>query len=133
MNIKQLALIVSALTLSLTITHTAQAEESMRDANTVAIAALKANNCASCHGVDYIKSSDDSIPSLAGQHEDYLVQALRQYRAGDSKRATLSRNNGIMTGNAKKLSDAEIKDIAAYLSRIQGKLSIPKPPKGLEY
>jgi cytochrome c553 len=125
---KTFALIVSAV--ALTASATVHAEN---PSNTLAINALKANNCASCHGVDYAKSTDDSIPSLAGQHADYLVQALRQYRAGDSKKALLARNNGIMTNNAKKLSDAEINSIALYLSQQPNShLSIPEAKKSIK-
>lgn len=90
------------------------------------LAALKKNQCASCHGDNYITSTDNSIPKLAGQHADYLVQALRQYRAGDNKNAPLARNNAIMTGQAKKLSDADIDNIAAYLAGLKGDLSVHK-------
>jgi cytochrome c553 len=89
-------------------------------------AALKKNQCASCHGDNYTKSTDNSIPKLAGQHQDYLVQALRQYKLGDNKAAPLSRNNAIMTSQAKKLSDADIDNIAAYLSSLKGDLVVHK-------
>jgi cytochrome c553 len=88
--------------------------------------ALKKNQCASCHGDNYIKSTDNSIPKLAGQHQDYLVQALRQYKVGENKNAALSRNNAIMTGQAKKLSNTDIDNIAAYLSHLPGELSVRK-------
>ena len=87
---------------------------------------LKKNNCASCHGDNYAKSTDDSIPSLAGQHQDYLVQALKQYRAGDSKTNPLARNNALMTGQAKKLTDADINNISAHLAKLPGILSVKK-------
>ncbi len=98
----------------------------------VATTALKNNNCASCHGADYAQSIDGSIPSLAGQHADYLVQALKQYRAGDNKKSILSRNHPLMTGTAKKLSLADINHIALHLSKLpNGHLSIPEAKKGL--
>jgi cytochrome c553 len=85
-----------------------------------------ANNCASCHGADYAKSTADNIPSLAGQHKDYLVQALKQYKDGDKKGAALSRNNAIMSPKAKLLSESDIDNIAAYLSSLKGNLSVQK-------
>lgn len=88
--------------------------------------ALKKNQCASCHGDNYIKTTDGSIPKLAGQHKDYLVQALRQYKAGDNKNAALSRNNAMMTALSKNLSDADIENIAAYLSSLKGDLLVKK-------
>jgi cytochrome c553 len=87
---------------------------------------LKKNQCASCHGDNYSKSVDGSIPKLAGQYQDYLVQSLRQYKAGDNKNAALGRNNAIMTGQAKKLSNADIDNIAAYLSKLPSELQVRK-------
>ncbi len=103
------------------LTHTVLAADANKG-----LATLKKNQCASCHGDDYTKSTDASIPKLAGQHADYLVQALRQYKTGDHKNAPLGRNNAIMGPQAKKLSDAEIEDIAAYLSHQKGALSVHK-------
>lgn len=88
--------------------------------------ALKKNQCASCHGDGFAKSSDASIPSLAGQHADYLVQALRQYKNGDNKNALVGRANAVMGPQAKKLSDTDIDNIAAYLSGLKGQLSVHK-------
>ena len=48
-------------------------------------------------------------PTLAGQHPDYLVRALTDYKRG-------GRKNAIMSGFASQLSDADIKAIAAYYS-----------------
>jgi cytochrome c553 len=87
---------------------------------------MKKNNCASCHGDNYSKSIDNSIPKLAGQHQDYLIQALRQYKAADNKNAPLARNNAIMGGQAKNLSNTDIDNIAAYLSHLQGELRVRK-------
>ena len=52
-------------------------------------------------------------PTLAGQHEDYLVRALNQYRDGTRKEAT-------MTQTAATLTDTEIKRIARYYSSLEG-------------
>jgi cytochrome c553 len=87
---------------------------------------LKKHQCASCHGDDFVKSADASIPSLAGQHADYLVQALRQYKNGDNKNALVGRANAVMGPQAKKLSNADIDNIAAYLSGLKGQLSVHK-------
>lgn len=114
---KHLTCLLALLSISLS----AQAGDASKGAE-----ALKKNNCASCHGDNYSKSTDVSIPKLAGQHQDYLVQALRQYRAGDNKTAALARNNAIMTGTAKKLSDADINNIAAYLAKLPGELKVAK-------
>jgi len=67
--------------------------------------------CATCHGKDYATPIDPSYPKLAGQHRDYLEHALTAYKRGD---APNGRNNAIMTGQVKPLSNQDIKDLAAY-------------------
>ena len=39
-------------------------------------------NCASCHGADAKTAVDPAYPTLAGQHADYLVHALKAYKRG---------------------------------------------------
>lgn len=67
--------------------------------------------CATCHGKDYASPIDPSYPKLAGQHRDYLEHALTAYKRGDGPNG---RNNAIMTGQVKPLSNQDIKDLAAY-------------------
>lgn len=71
--------------------------------------------CAACHGADGDASVDPQYPRLAGQYEDYLAQALREYRSGE-------RSDPIMMGFASTLSDQDIEDLAAYYSRLPGEL-----------
>lgn len=66
--------------------------------------------CAACHGPEGNKPSDPTQPVLAGQHEDYLVRALTDYKIG-------RRNNPIMKGFASQLSKKDIEDLAAWFSR----------------
>jgi cytochrome c553 len=44
--------------------------------------------CASCHNSDY--SGREQMPRLAGQHEDYTIKALQDYRAGGLDNAALA-------------------------------------------
>jgi len=71
--------------------------------------AKAAQICAACHGADGAKPSAPDQPILAGQHADYLVRALSDYKSG--KRA-----NPIMKGFAEPLSKTEIEDLAAWFS-----------------
>ena len=71
--------------------------------------------CAACHGPDGNKPSDPTQPVLAGQHEDYLVRALTDYKNG-------RRNNPIMKGFASQLSKKDIEDLAAWFSRQKSSL-----------
>jgi cytochrome c553 len=65
--------------------------------------------CVACHGVDGNKPSAPDQPILAGQHQDYLVRALTDYKSG--KRA-----NPIMKAFASQLSKKDIEDLAAWFS-----------------
>ena len=53
--------------------------------------------CTACHGEAGI-SPAPNWPNLAGQHEDYLVHALKQYRSGE-------RSDAVMMGQAVNLTD----------------------------
>ncbi len=71
--------------------------------------AKAAQVCAACHGADGNKPSAPDQPILAGQHYDYLVKALSDYKTG--KRA-----NAIMKVFAAQLSKQDIEDLAAWFS-----------------
>ena len=72
----------------------------------------KSKTCAACHGADGNSAAAD-FPRLAGQHYDYLVKALSDYKAGDRK-------NAIMAPQAANLSKRDIEDLAAYFSQQSG-------------
>ncbi|HEY0663967.1 MAG TPA: cytochrome c [Thiobacillaceae bacterium] len=72
----------------------------------------KSTLCAGCHGADG-NSTIPSFPRLAGQQPDYIVQALKDYKAG-------RRKNPIMAGMAGNLSDEDMADLAAYFSEQKG-------------
>lgn len=84
-------------------------------------ALVEKNNCFTCHGKDYNSPIDPSYPKLAGQHKDYLEHALTAYKRGE---AANGRNNAIMTGQVKPLSNQDIKDVAAYLHSLPTALVI---------
>ncbi len=63
--------------------------------------------CAACHGADG-NSGSPAYPKLAQQHPDYLVKQLQEFKSG--KRA-----NAIMMGMAAGLSDADMKNVSAWL------------------
>lgn len=87
-------------------------------------AAAEKNNCASCHGKDYSTPIDPSYPKIAGQHQDYLAQALTSYQRGAE--GMNGRGNAIMGGQAKQLSRQDIQNIAAYLHSLPGSLVLRK-------
>jgi cytochrome c553 len=63
--------------------------------------------CADCHGKN--AEGNDGIPRLAGQHRDYLVIQMQQFRG-------LLRENETMHDNTKNLTDDDIRAVAEYLS-----------------
>jgi cytochrome c553 len=71
----------------------------------------KALQCQTCHGLDGMSKIPEA-PHLAGQLEDYLVKALKDYKSG-------ARKNEMMSVVAPNLSDADMADLAAYYSAIQ--------------
>ncbi len=84
----------------------------------------KAAVCAGCHGEDgNVQDSNGKVlnqeyPRLAGQYEDYLIKALKDYKKG-------VRKNPIMGGMAQSLNEEEIKDISSYYaSQKRGLLTI---------
>ena len=68
----------------------------------------KAAPCITCHGVGG-NSTNPIYPSLASQAPLYIYYQLLQFREG-------RRVNELMSPNAAKLTDADMKDIAAYFS-----------------
>ncbi len=64
--------------------------------------------CAACHGADG-NSAITLNPKLAGQHPDYLLKQLTEFKSG--KRA-----NAVMSGMAAMLSDADMKGVANYFA-----------------
>lgn len=75
--------------------------------------------CAACHGADGNTSISPEFPKLAGQHEDYLLQSLRQYKAG-------ARKNPIMAAQVQPLSEADMRNLAAYFAAQDGSLYLIK-------
>lgn len=71
--------------------------------------------CGACHGAD--GNSLISInPKLAGQHANYLVKQLTEFKLASQTGGKEGRNNAVMNGMAAALSEQDILDIAAYFS-----------------
>ncbi|OUL98362.1 c-type cytochrome [Variovorax sp. JS1663] len=80
----------------------------------------KDNACTKCHGANFNTPNDGTVPKLAGQHADYLLVALKSYKV--EKHLTIGRSNGVMSGQAKKFSNTELKELASYVSSLPGEL-----------
>lgn len=79
----------------------------------------KAQLCAACHGADG-NSPSPVWPKLAGQHEEYLIKQLWDFRDG-------KRENAQMSPMATGLSDQDIEDLAAYYAQQQLKFGQTDP------
>ena len=75
--------------------------------------------CVSCHGAGGNAPLDPSYPKLGGQYYDYIAHSLQLYR--DGERAG-SPTTDLMGSQAKKLTDQQIADLAAYFGTQQAHL-----------
>lgn len=66
----------------------------------------KSATCAACHGMDG-NSTNPEWPKLAGQHANYIIKQLTDFK--DDKRV-----NATMAPMAKPLSEQDMADLAAY-------------------
>jgi cytochrome c553 len=104
----------------------APADKPNREPDAQVAALLQKANCASCHGANLSRPIDPGYPKIAGQHSDYLYQALKAYKTGDSP--AFGRSNGIMGAIAKQFSTSELKAIAQYVGSLDGEIeTIPEP------
>ena len=69
--------------------------------------------CTGCHGIVGYKNAYPNyhVPKLGGQNEQYLVNALTEYKKGERAHPT-------MRAQAESFSDKDIANIAAYPSSI---------------
>ena len=74
--------------------------------------------CAACHTADGSRGSPAN-PILAGQHPEYLVKQLQEFKSG-------KRNNAIMKGFASTLSDDDMKNVAAFYASKSAKPGFAK-------
>jgi cytochrome c553 len=74
--------------------------------------------CAACHGADG-NSGVPANPKIAQQHPDYLVKQLQEFKNG-------KRPSPIMQPMAAQLSDADMKNIAAWAAAKKAKAGFAK-------
>lgn len=74
--------------------------------------------CGACHLTDGNRGVPAN-PILQGQHPEYLVKQLAEFKSG-------KRNNAVMKGFASTLSDDDMKHVAAYYAGKQAKPGFAK-------
>ena len=80
---------------------------------------LASTVCGACHGADG-NSAQPANPALAGQHAEYTVKQLTNFKSQGGKPA--ERPNPIMAGMVAALSPNDMRDLAAYFE-----IQKPKP------
>ena len=68
--------------------------------------------CILCHGEKGDGVPAQKAPRIAGQHDWYLVKQLQDIKAG------VTRKNPVMIPFVSKLSEQDMKDLAAYISKL---------------
>jgi len=74
---------------------------------------IAAQVCAACHAADG-NSIGPANPKIAGQVPEYLHKQLADFKAQGGKKA--ARENAVMSGMVANLSEADLKNLAAYYS-----------------
>ena len=69
-------------------------------------------SCATCHGAN--AHGTDALPRLAGQHAQYTENQLKLFNKRER-----TNDNAVMHGIASKLTELELKAVAAYISGLQ--------------
>ena len=119
---KSVAILVTSLLLAASSTFAAEGEAKPAAKPDLAKGqATSTTVCAACHTNDGSRGSPAN-PILQGQHPEYLVKQLSEFKSG--KRA-----NPIMSGMAAPLSDADMKNVAAFYA---GKTAKPGFAKNKE-
>jgi len=75
----------------------------------------KVSACIACHGPNADGNEPAAFPSLKGQHADYLIKTLTDFKNGD--RSKISDN--MMHMIAKKMSKKEIQAVAFHISMMK--------------
>jgi cytochrome c553 len=82
--------------------------------------------CAACHGADG-NSAISVNPSLAGQHPEYTLKQLMNFKSQDGKPA--ERGNAVMAGMVASLSADDMRNLAAYYAGQKPKLRAARDPE----
>ncbi len=71
--------------------------------------------CSACHGPAGNKTLMPDYPKIAGQNEAYIIKQMADIKSG----ARANGNSAAMKGVMVIVTDQDIKDIAAYVSKLK--------------
>jgi cytochrome c553 len=100
-----------ALALSATLTALALVANPAYTADLAAGKAKAADSCVDCHGDD--GKGDDEVPGIAGLSVEKFTKAIQEYQNGTRTKSAK------MTKEAKKLSAADVANLAAYYATLK--------------
>jgi cytochrome c553 len=83
---------------------------------------VEKNNCAACHGANLNAPVVAAYPKLAGQYADYLYYSLRSYQVPNTP--NFGRKNAVMASQVAQYSDADLRDMAAYIASLPGTMIV---------
>ena len=116
---KSAVILFTSLLLAASATFAAEAEATAAAKPDLAKGEATATNvCSACHTRDGSRGSPAN-PIIQGQHPEYLVKQLTEFKSG--KRA-----NAIMSGMAATLGDADMKNVAAFYASKSAKPGFAK-------
>lgn len=90
------------------------------DAKPLGTVPAPAQLCTSCHGANGVGITPQ-YPTLAGQHPDYIVRALEEYKKG-------GRKHPVMSSMAATVKDEDMAVIAEYFSEQRPSLATESRP-----
>ncbi len=114
----RLTLAVSALAGAVSMAGAAETHEAAFKPDLAKGQATSAAVCGACHTADGSRGTP-AYPILQGQHPEYLTKQLTEFKGG-------KRNNAIMKGMATPLSEADMKNVAAFYAGKQAKPGFAK-------
>lgn len=85
---------------------------------------ISASVCAACHTADGSRGIPTN-PILQGQHADYIVKQLTEFKSG-------KRDNAIMKSMASTLSEDDMRNVAAFYASKTAKPGLSKNPASVE-
>ena len=71
--------------------------------------------CGTCHGADF--AGEKNVPRTANQREDYLLKALKEYKAG----TRVGYGNAVMPETVSGLNEQDLGELAYFLSHLPSK------------
>ncbi len=106
--------LIAVASVALSLSGAAQASEAKAAKPDLAAGEAKATTvCAACHAADGSRGLP-TFPILQGQHPEYLVKQLTEFKEG-------KRKNSVMNGMAAALSPEDMRNVAAFYASKKAK------------